>query len=546
MIRGLSLDPVAVKELQGLSRRWPTHLARLVYVALLGLILYSFQSRFDVGEQVLSVSHYAELGRDLFQFFFWPNLALVTLAAISSAADLVTREVRAGTLGLLGLTTLTPFRIAAGKWKSAMAQTGTLVLCGAPVGAVCFYLGGIGLWEVAWSLAVTLATAALAAALGIRASAMYATPGRAFMVATGLLIAYAILPAFVLIPVWPAVFLGPFVHILYAAVAAYGDHGGPEWPSFGWITAAPVTLWVVFRVLRSAGRHLEWHLKETARPATSTDMNAGNPYSGVRLPGRGLRSLRGEVWEDRPLLWKELATRAAARLSPGTKDLTFVYGLLLVLICGALSLERVSALFWGLAALFLVLAALHGASLFTHEKEGRRLEMLLSAPLSSWEIVRAKLVAGLISTEAQRALFLWVLTLAVTTWWMGLRAMGVVAAVSTLFLLFAYVLGAAASLRARSIHAAFFFAVAALLALLVGAPYVASHLGDGGFAERLVATTHPVYIIAPAIEAAGDAHSAAAEVVLPRFAGFVSIYLPVLGLLVADLVTGLRRVAERS
>jgi hypothetical protein len=36
------------------------------------------------------------------------------------------------------------------------------------------------------------------------------------------------------------------------------------------------------------------------------------------------------VWDDRPLLWKELATRAAGRVSRGSKQVAVIYFTLLV------------------------------------------------------------------------------------------------------------------------------------------------------------------------------------------------------------------------
>ncbi|MBI3854069.1 MAG: hypothetical protein HY293_00095, partial [Planctomycetes bacterium] len=65
-LRDFLLDPVAVKEVSGLSRRWQTFAGRCVYVVLIGVIVWIFWRKFDRDQVFPTLSDYARLGRDLF------------------------------------------------------------------------------------------------------------------------------------------------------------------------------------------------------------------------------------------------------------------------------------------------------------------------------------------------------------------------------------------------------------------------------------------------------------------------------------------------
>jgi len=91
MLRGLFLDPLAIKELSGSARRWQTYAGRGCYVSGFLLILWSYSDRFAQRGLGMSQSGYAQLGRDLFRQLFALQMFLATLGALSAAADLVTK-----------------------------------------------------------------------------------------------------------------------------------------------------------------------------------------------------------------------------------------------------------------------------------------------------------------------------------------------------------------------------------------------------------------------------------------------------------------------
>ena len=108
------VDPLSVKELSGISRRWQMYVGRCIYLLLVAFILWLFWSNLTRTSNWMSPSVWAELGRNLFYAFFALQLASVTLSGVSAGSDMITRELRGGTLGLLALTPLTPWRIVAG------------------------------------------------------------------------------------------------------------------------------------------------------------------------------------------------------------------------------------------------------------------------------------------------------------------------------------------------------------------------------------------------------------------------------------------------
>ena len=107
--------------------------------------------------------------------------------------------------------------------------------------------------------------------------------------------------------------------------------------------------------------------------------------------------------------------------------------------------------------------------LFAPEKEGRQWLLLLSTPVTAVQIVRAKLLCGLIFPEALGLIFLYLVALVAWIGFQTVETIVVVGAAASLFILFAYSLAAAASLRARTARAAFLFA-AGVIAFLVTAP----------------------------------------------------------------------------
>jgi ABC-type transport system involved in multi-copper enzyme maturation permease subunit len=104
------------------------YVGRCIFVAITAYLLYNFWKvawrgpESGTGTGAVSLSAYALLAREIFIRCEWVSLALTVVAAVIAGSDMIGREIRNGTLGLLFLTTLTPTRVVLGKWKGAWSS----------------------------------------------------------------------------------------------------------------------------------------------------------------------------------------------------------------------------------------------------------------------------------------------------------------------------------------------------------------------------------------------------------------------------------------
>jgi len=504
-IRRLFIDPLSVKELSGIARRWQTYVGRGLYVGLIGLIVGIFWMNHSRGGDWMSPSAYAELGRGLFYSFFALQMVVVTFGGMSAASDMITREVRGGTLGLLALTPLTSWRIVAGKWKASLLQTSSAILCGAPVFAVCVYLGGAGPWEFAYSLTLSLISAALGAAIALFCSTIFRASYVVTIVSFISLLIYCIAPLVLFAATDGSQDVMTFMvytHPLYAATGAAMPRSvsSVSW-SYGWISASLTTGLLIYVLLRGSTSRVRLLIRRPgghAPPVPSLDDLRRDPtVPGPRTSklGRLLRG-KGGVWERNAILWKELSTRRvgvgnAARL--GGAMLVFA----LLTTIPSEGWWRVLVLWFSSFVLVLVALA-NGVSLFVTEREERKWDVLLTTPLRASEIVTAKLLAGLsgLAPMAVIMAFFWMLM----AYAFGATLISALLTLGSLGLmtLASYVVSAFMSLNARNQRAAFSASFGILIGVLFALPAIAFMLeayhvffDRGAFAEILVGFTNP-------------------------------------------------------
>lgn len=526
-LRSLFADPLAAKELRGATRRWQTYGLRVVYVALSALVV----ARFTYGEmgRLSNPSAYSNLSRELFRAVLLLQVIFATLAATWAAADLVLKETRRGTLGLLYLTPLSATDVAFGKWKAAMAQALSLVLCGAPVMGVCAYLGGVGALDVAWSLTLTLSIAGIAAAFSFHFSAAV----RSHAGVVGLTL--AALLGFSVAPLWFGVFAGwqtfAFVHPVFAAaVALLPDAAGSVAADWAWASATPLSFLFAYFLVRSSSGKLGKRSQDVPRPDDLLVQSV--PGWARRLSSR--RPSR-EVPERDPLLWKEIATRAALKMDLDVqRSVAWIFVIFLGLAWLATGGEGLGIVaFAGLV--FGAAAVLTGATLFTSDKEGRRFDMLLSTPLRDVDIVRAKLLSGLLAPESLKALAL--LGAVIVAWTLRLGPWGMLATASVLlsYLAFAYALAATASLHAPTAQSAFLSTCGVLGLQLTVIPLAIPEL------EIL----HP-WLLLGTLDTRALIHGHYDNLPMGPFAVFALTHLGLAFGLAVAMIPGLRRVTGRS
>jgi ABC-type transport system involved in multi-copper enzyme maturation permease subunit len=522
------VDPVTVKEIYAISRRGQTYFGRVVYIGLIGLILYGFWSRIVSTSPFIGPSEYSVIGRRLFNQFVPMQLILVTLASVGAAADRIIREERAGTLGLLLLTPLSARRIAFSKWTAAMAQSCSLVLCGVPVMAVCVYLGGVEAWKLLWCFSSTVAMAMLGAAFGLRASAIARSVPRALGLGMLYVLGFTLLPLLLIFVAGSgALELTPYLHPVYSMCTLVFQEAGvaaDAMLSYSFIPSTLLSAVAGVFIVRSVGTLIERRVR-VPRPPALPEAPAATPPAGFRKPPEAPPA-PGGVWERDPLLWKELATRPGNRWSGDVKSMALVYSLIFISLCWLFKQGNHLPTFAFLGALFTFLSLVNGASLFAPEKEGRKMEMLLSSPVSSARIVWSKLAAGVMSPESIRVLLLALATALGFSWWSGA---GIVLYVGVLFvfLLFAFTLAATASLYSATLQSAALAASGILCVLLLVLPILVSILSARGAQGEslplplyLLFSVNPVSVLEPLDQARGEGLSCA----LGRFAIYCGLY----------------------
>ena len=473
------LDPVAVKELSGTARRWQTYVTRGIYVALCGIVLWNFTDEIqNVSAARNSPSAYARLGRDIFQAFILLQSALVMLSGASAASDLLSKEVRLGTLGVLACSPLSPWRIAFGKWKAAMAQTLSLLLCGLPVLAVCVYLGGVAPGDLLSGFSISIAAACLASGVGLYFSSLFRSLAASLLVSVAVLAVYVFGPTYWdRDPLWTPFFT--HTQLAYALQYSLFQRGSSlAWLADAWMTACVVTLAVTLVLIRAAASRIALLAVRTPTvPWITRFFAALDRYYESHNPGNILLFSRGDaVWETNPLLWKELQTRASGRLRNSVR-ISLVL-LMILALTFSVELRYLNIPIWICTLLLWFLALSNGASLFVKEKEERKWDILLATPLGSRDILGAKLLAGLVPVVpalAVLALF-WLTSIAINRLTpadiaVSLMSVGLPAAL-------AYLLGAVCSLRARSLRTSFMTALSLVAGIILGIPLLFSRYHD--------------------------------------------------------------------
>ena len=184
------MNPVLVRELRARSRTSGPWLARGLMAFLAGVV-FAFMNRAE---------SLGATGRDVFMVLNGAATALLAMAGVGLTHDLVSRERREGTLGLLMLSPLSPGEVLAGKASAAVVHGFSAWVAMLPVLMLPLLSGGVGAMDVAtaWVIQGTMLATSMAA--GLVASAWNESAGWSLFVGHGLVLAHGgivVLPAVV-------------------------------------------------------------------------------------------------------------------------------------------------------------------------------------------------------------------------------------------------------------------------------------------------------------------------------------------------------------
>lgn len=154
----------------------------LAYLLILSLVvIISYEQFVSIATQ-RSTTGLAQTLFDTLTVTQWFLVAFIT-PALTTAAITMEREQR--TIDLLMITPLSRFAIVWGKFASALAFVVVMILCGMPLVAVLFLMGGVDLTAVLERYVGMLVTGALLAAFGLMMSAICSTSTLANLVTYG-------------------------------------------------------------------------------------------------------------------------------------------------------------------------------------------------------------------------------------------------------------------------------------------------------------------------------------------------------------------------
>lgn len=215
-------NPVWMRELRQSARLQRTPVILMTITVAVALLICS------VGGIASVTAEPAKVGVGIFHTFFSLAFALVTWLGPAVAASTIAGEKNGRTWESLALTSLSPARIARGKFLAAYTYLGLYLVMLAPVGALPFLFGGVTATEVMLAFFCCFVFAALAVAFGLALSSKFQSSASAIIVT--LILAFSLSFATF---IGLGVALSVAVHEQWPAVA----QGPPVWLPTAWVRA---------------------------------------------------------------------------------------------------------------------------------------------------------------------------------------------------------------------------------------------------------------------------------------------------------------------
>lgn len=366
--------------------------------------------------------------------FIAGSLSMMCLfAGVSLTADSIAEEKRAGTIGLLFLTPLTPFEIVFGKLVAHGVRGFYTAMCALPLLSLSMIVGGMRFSEVLMYMITALNSLFCSAAIGLFASTLCRDRRKAGSVGTLIIILFwMVLPAVALLlgalggPHWLAdLFRRISLNVFSPLSAGFARAipSAPRWWNLAWVQ---ILAWVFIglAVWLLPGR---WQDEPPKKRRLFRDwwkaISLGTPAARLKL--------RRQLLDQNAFMWLASRERLQALgiwIASGIVISFFGFQLFRgrvppeLLIVMAIALTVVQQVVFSSAA---------GAQLVREYEQGT-LEMVLSTPLSAEDVIRGQLAAARRQYRSAFALtfvLLWA-GVALLMWKQGARGWGGVAALA--------------------------------------------------------------------------------------------------------------------
>lgn len=397
--------PLLAKELNEQASRKRTYVLRTVYALLLFTMSAFFLYSIVEDMQLYGFGPWSILGRgkEMLATLLGMQFVGVYLFLPAMVSNAITHEKERNSLTLLMLTDLRPWEVILQKLISRIIPMLTFVMLSLPLMALAYAFGGIEAWDVVSAVLVVVLACLQVSACAIMASA-YArsTAGAFLMTYVVLAVVYFVMPVVGEIVdgrpdeefVWCLV--PPFIFARYVVQgqATFGEVMANSIPSLisvaVFLIAARVAL--VRRAMVPPGN---WWLS-VFRKLDSVFNRANKRMGGITL----LKD-RETLPDMQPVAWRELTKKAMAKPAYLIRILLLIEVpillLVMMIVAGGSSWRGQSdalsaALFilWPIAALMICVQA---GNLFAAERGQQTLDVLLTTPLTTREILTQKMAS---------------------------------------------------------------------------------------------------------------------------------------------------------
>lgn len=410
--RGL-FGPVFDREIRVVSRRSSSFWVRSLYalgLAVLSSLVYfviTAEIRFSNSGNASSLQQLQMFAPTLGAFFVWFQFVIMSFVASTLTAGAICDERRKGSLSSLLATPLSPAQIVLGKLAGRLVQLVILIAAGIPLLLAVRLFGGISPAFIFSATCITASTAILHASIALAASARVrsSTTAASSGFATGVIWCFAPMLLTLVFSVGgngPRTldFL-PFSPYFSLGLETAGSLGAINSPFFSpenwWFAVAYNGAGCVLFLLIATFRLRKIALAgDVSLPARKQRRKTQPPAGAPTAAAKSVVADALNVWDD-PLVWRELRQRVFVRAwhawiagVAGAALLGYVY---------SKSGIHESGVFYVTSAILLLLfyfqSALIASNSIAGERESRSLEVLLTTPLSSHRIVRAKWLGAL-------------------------------------------------------------------------------------------------------------------------------------------------------
>ncbi len=407
-------NPVLQRELLVNLRTLRAFVLLFFYQALLATLVYFAWPQ----DARLDLTSNPAAARNLVDLFFVGQYVLAALMTPSFAAGAITGEKERKTYELLLATPLRPSAIVAGKLIASLTHLAVLVFSSLPIVMLCLPLGGVSFYEVLAAYLGLIVSVIAFGMISVACSSYFHRTAAALVVSYLLILPFALGGVFL----WRTLSdMGQFRLVLTVSVV----------PALGAGVVIALFANTCRRLLYppdvgSEGKEVV-DLEQEAREAVGLVIQRDQFPDRLFAPAR-----RDSLLPDgaNPVYDKEIRSEI---FSQGTLMLRVVIQVSMLvaipLMAGCLYIwPKYAPWYVSYVLLFnMLVGPVFSAGTVTSERERQTLDLLLTTPITPWQILWGKLIAGLRVSSVLTTFLVWPLLLAclmVSAYWTNIPAVG--------------------------------------------------------------------------------------------------------------------------